>query len=70
MADISHEYKHNRPQFMEKAKMWVKKHASGDLSEGVRGEAGSEVRGQSQKRGPPLGSDCEGGREAKQSRIQ
>ena len=32
MADISHEYKHNCPQFLEKAKMWVKKHASGAMS--------------------------------------
>ena len=41
MADISHEYKHNRPQFLEKARLWVKKHASGGEvreEEGVRSE--------------------------------
>ena len=27
MADISHEYKHNRPQFVEKAKEWVRMYA-------------------------------------------
>lgn len=32
MADISHEYKHNRPQFLEKARLWVEKHARrGDI---------------------------------------
>ena len=72
MVDISHEYKHNRPQFLEKAKMWVEKHASGASGEGVRrvlvgeSEEGRGVRGQSRKRGP-VG---EGEREAKQSRIQ
>ena len=29
MADISHEYRHNRPQFLEKAKAWVRRYASG-----------------------------------------
>lgn len=27
MAEISHEYKHNRPRFLEKAKEWVQKYA-------------------------------------------
>lgn len=27
MAEISHEYKHNRPKFIEKAREWVKNHA-------------------------------------------
>ena len=74
MADISHEYKHNRPQFLEKAKMWVEKHASGASGaggEGVRvavggSEEGSGIGDQSRKRGQ-LG---EGERVVKQSRIQ
>lgn len=74
MADISHEYKHNRPQFLKKAKMWVAKHASGAIGaggEGVRvavggSEEGRGVGDQSRKRGQ-VG---EGEREAKQSRIQ
>lgn len=77
MADISQEYKHNRPQFLEKAKMWVKKHASGDVLGGAEeSEKGSDgggggvegVGGQSHKR---RSSESEvGEREVKQSRVQ
>ena len=31
MADISHEYKYNRPKFLENAKQWVKKYAKEDV---------------------------------------
>ena len=33
MADISHEYKHNRPRFVEKAKEWVQMYAREDKEE-------------------------------------
>ena len=40
MADISHEYKHNRPRFVEKAKEWVQMYAKEEdkeeLGEGKR----------------------------------
>ena len=40
MADISHEYKHNRPRFVEKAKEWVQMYAkeedNEELEEGKR----------------------------------
>ena len=75
MADISHEYKHNRPQFLAKAKLWVEKHASG-TREGVGVEVrggGSEVgeagSGSRKRALPETGGEDEW-REAKQSKIR
>ena len=67
MSDISHEYKHNRPQFLEKARLWVKKHASGELREGVRCEEGEEEV--TRKRKGPVVMIGEENSEVKKSRI-
>lgn len=73
MSDISHEYKHNRPQFLEKARLWVKKHASGELREGVR--SGEGVRCEegeeevTRKRKGPVVITGEENSEVKKSRI-
>ena len=74
MADISHEYKHNRPQFLEKARLWVKKHASGERGEGVGSEEGEEEReereGVARKRKGPVAVIGEEDREPKKSKIE
>ena len=71
MADISHEYKHNQPQFVEKAKEWVRRHASGGVdmaAAGVSGSAPGQLQAaQSRKRRPE--STGEDNREAKQTKI-
>ena len=69
MADISHEYKHNRPQFLEKARLWVKTHASRELGEGVRGEEGEVGVGVTRKRKGPAGATGEGRIEAKKTKL-
>ncbi len=38
MADISHEFKHNRPKFIENARKWVELYAKGDVT--AEGEEG------------------------------
>ena len=79
MADISHEYKHNRPQFLEKARLWVKKHASGAPSGGVKGDASDGVTGEElegggegrlarKRKGATLSGESE--RQVKQGRFQ
>ena len=68
MADISHEYKHNRPQFLEKAKLWVRKHASGDMGEGVEGCEGESVGSRKRGRSPAV-VGSEGEKETKKSRV-
>ena len=70
MADISHEYKHNRPQFLEKAKMWVKQHASGASDIKIKGkeEDGSGNQSRKRKIPPEIGGESE--REVKQSKIE
>ena len=69
MADISHEYKHNRPQFLEKAREWVKRHASGSC-EGVRGGKGEVGGGGGIRKRKVAEEGDEGEREAKQSKLQ
>lgn len=73
MADISHEYKHNRPQFLEKARLWVKKHASGstgDSNTKIQGRGEYGDGNQSRKRKLPSEIGVENDREVKQSRIE
>ena len=44
MADISHEYKHNRPRFVEKAKEWVQMYAKEEDKEELEEGKGSLKR--------------------------
>jgi len=69
MADISHEYKHNQPQFVEKAKEWVRRHASEGVgvAAGVSGSSGQQQAAQPRKRRPESTGEDE--REVKHTKI-